>query len=313
MRTKYTAQALAIVMIVLVVAVIIGMAMFSRTLKDTQQITQQKSSAEALEFADSVLDIVKGTSATKIKTVCNDTTYGQGLTSTNGCVADGNTNVSKFLNDLGVTSSSLNILNKCSSQNSSVQVTAQLAKSTDDYEISRDNVRSFVLGSQTPTPAACTLNLTLEPRGGRVVGAMISKIYARNYVSGFPQEYKSYSTTDSTQYCVYQNGSSCADNPNMTDQWVPLQSNTSLTISLGAVSGYPLNQIRVRAIGGALGLKYSFSTSGCVQDTEMVKIVVAANCTGTYRAKVIQIPQQDWASPIFDYALFNGTGVLAPE
>ncbi|HVX92747.1 MAG TPA: hypothetical protein VHA74_01390, partial [Candidatus Dojkabacteria bacterium] len=141
MRTKYTAQALAIVMIVLVVAIILGMAIFSRTLKDTQQIAQQKSSAEALEFADSVLNIVKGTSVAKLKTVCADSTYGQGLSSTNGCVAQGTSNVSKFLSDLGVSASSLNIVNKCSSQNSSVQISAQLAKSTDDYEVSRDNVR----------------------------------------------------------------------------------------------------------------------------------------------------------------------------
>ncbi len=313
MRTKYTAQALAIVMIVLVVAVIIGMAMFSRTLKDTQQITQQKSSAEALQFADSVLDVVKGTSVSKIKTVCTDSTYGQGLTSTNGCVASGNTTVSKFLNDLGVSSSSLDILNKCAAQNSSATITAQLAKPTDDYEVSRDNVRAFVLGSQVPVPASCTLNMTLEPRGNTVVGAMISKVYARNYVGGFPQEYKPYDLTDSTEYCVFQNGSTCSDNADMGDQWVPLQTGATLSVSLGSVGGYALNQVRVRAVGGALGLKYTFSTPGCVQNTEMVKITVAANCTGSYRAETIQVPQQDWASPIFDYTLFNGAGTLGPQ
>ena len=53
---KYSGQAIAIIMIVLVVATVIGASLYSRMLRNSAEITDTRESQRALEQADSILD-----------------------------------------------------------------------------------------------------------------------------------------------------------------------------------------------------------------------------------------------------------------
>lgn len=309
---KYEGQALAVIMIVLVVAVVIGMAMLSRTLKDRERTIEEKSSAEALEFSDSILDVVSGTPVEKLEEVCADPRFGGGLQS--GCEVKGVDSVENFLTQAGVSTGFLDSFGSCTGSGSEVEMSISMAGSDDDYEIRPDTVRAFVLRQQTPDPAACTLDLEFEPRGSDNAGVAISRVYASDYdANGVPSDYKTYAYDDTVEYCLFRSGDSCPDGAVFSGSWVPLQTGDTLSVPLTSSGGHALDEIRVRAINSAVGIRSSLSTPQCVEDLEMVKIVVAANCTGSYRAKEIQIPQQEWAFPVFDYVLFNGNGVLSPE
>ncbi|KKR06218.1 MAG: hypothetical protein UT34_C0001G0258 [candidate division WS6 bacterium GW2011_GWF2_39_15] len=313
MKKVYSAQALAIVMIVLVIAAILGMAMLSRTLRDTQQLANEKSSAEALEFADSVLDTMKGTTVATLVNACDNAQYGEGLKSADGCNVKGVSDVKAFLTSAGVDNNTLDVFDKCQNSSSNVELSAKLADSDDELELRSDNVRSFVVREQTPNPLSCTLNLKFEPRGSSYGGLIISRIYARNYTNGIPGEYKPYEYDDIQQYCVHLTGKLCADNSSMDGSWIDLASGATVSVPLAAKGGYPLDEIRVRSVGGTVAIKASLSDPDCIKDWEMVAIRIGANCTGTFRAKEIQIPQKESALSIFDYVLFNSEGVLGPE
>jgi hypothetical protein len=313
----YKAQALAIVMIVLVISAILGMAMLSRTLKDTQQLASEKSSAEALEFSDSILDTLKGTTVATLETVCENTAYGEGLRSPGGCSVKGVQDVKNFLDSAGVDSNALGVFDKCSNSSSLVELSAKLAGPEDELELPSEGVRSIVLRGVSPSPTACTVDFKFEPRGSSFANVMVSRVYARTYTNGIPAEYKAYEYTDLDQYCVHITGSSCSDNSNADGGWVALQSGNALSIPLGSKTlggaTFPLDEIRVRSIGGTVAVKTSISHPNCIEKWEMVKITAGANCTGAYRAKEVQIPQVDSAISLFDYVLFNGEGALGAE
>ena len=310
---KYNAQALAIIMVVLVIASIIGLAMYSRVMKDNARVTSEKSSAEAYEVTNSALDAIAGTTVASIKTVCDKAEYGEGLTSANGCKASGSANVQAFFSDLGVSTDPSASLNNCSPSNSTVDLSAKLAGPDDDLEIRPDSVRSFVIRGQTPDPLSCTINLTVESRGNAVVGFLVSKYYGKSYSGGVASEYKPYSYGDTVAYCVHTDGSDCSADSRFSSSWTPLLSGSQISIPLTGSGEFSLDEVRVRAVGGVVSIKTSLSNENCIKNWEMVKMVVGANCTGSYRAKEIQVPQQEWALPIFDYAIYNANGSLQSE
>ncbi len=314
MNKRYNAQALAVVMIVIVVAVVIGLAIVARTLRDRERIASEKASAEALELSDSILDVVSGTPVSTFEDLCANPEYGDGLRSSAGCNVKGASSVSAFLENAGLSSEFMNSFASCSANGSEVSMRLSFATEEDDYEIRPDTVRSFVIRQQTPNPQACTLNMEFEPRGGQNTGVSISKVYASGYDSnGVPSNYKPYDFSDVIQYCLTRGGESCPDNDVFTDSWTPLAASSILSLPLTGTGSYELDEIRVRAVNAPVGMKFNLSNNQCVKDLEMVKVVVEANCTGSYRAKEIQIPQQEWALPLFDYVLFNGNGSLAPN
>ena len=54
--TKYSGQALAIAMVVLVVSSLIAISIYSRTMKDKGLTLEERASAEALEVSDVILN-----------------------------------------------------------------------------------------------------------------------------------------------------------------------------------------------------------------------------------------------------------------
>jgi hypothetical protein len=312
-KVRYGGQALAIVMIVLVVAVVIGMSMLSRTLRDQQRTIQEQTSAEALELSDSVLDVLKGSSVPELYEVCSNPEYGDGLESPNGCTAKGESSVTQFFTDLGVSNSVLDGFDSCLVDNSDVEIGVRLSTFEDVYEIRPDSVRSFVLGDLSPTPASCTVDMQLEARGSDNAGFLVTRVYGRDYVDGVASEYKEYAFSDSTFYC-FNEGSGCPDGSVLSGEWSSYDPDTILSVALNdVVSGYKLDEVRVRAVGGVVALQSELSDADCISDTELIMVTSAANCAGSFRAKSVQLPQQDWGLPLFDYVLYNGSGLLQPQ
>mgnify|MGYP007001820307 FL=1 len=94
------------------------------------------------------------------------------------------------------------------------------------------------------------------------------------------------------------------------DEWIPTTDGGTLNFDFNELSGtYALDEIRVKAIGGTLGVGYALTTE-CTQGFRLIDVQASANCDGTYRGKQILVPERKWSSPVFDYSLFNGQGSL---
>lgn len=312
---KFEGQALAIVMIVLVIASIIGLSMFSRVLRDNQRIVSEQTSAEALEIVNSALNAVKGIPLTKIEEVCANAIYGGGVDSEDGCGTKGINEVAGFLTELGVTADTQSGFESCTEGNSTIEINIQLADGEDDLELRPDMVRSVVLRGQVPDPVTCVMNVSGENRGSDVSGLLISTIYGSTYdAQGVPTVLKPYAYGDTLPYCITSAGMDCSADARFSSGWNHVQSGDPIvSIPLGPSGGYNLDELRFRAVGGIVGLNLSVSPAGCIENWQMIKITVGANCTGTFRAKEVQIPQEEGALQLFDYVLFNGTGILQPE
>lgn len=306
---KYKGQALAVIMIVLVVASILGLSIYSRTIRDTKRIAFEKSSAESFEISESIIEALKGVKVSQIESVCADSRFGnQEVRSSAGCKVLGIRDVNEFISKLGI---SLNIENigKCSNSSSTVEIIARIATDQDEIEIGQGQARALVFKGQTPTTSSCNLNLVFDPKGLNTAGIGLMKKYV-TADAGLLKTYKSYNQSDLTQYCVYKPGSSCASDNNLLGTWPPLLAGDSLVVSLSPSDIYKMEEVRITSFNGTVGVKASVNPPQCVKDWEMVKIIINANCSGASRGIEILFPQNEWSLPIFDYAIYNGQGSL---
>ncbi len=308
---RYEGQALAVIMIILVVASILGLSMYSRTVKDTRRVAFEKSSAESYEVSESIIESLRGMSVSEIETVCADSRFGgQSIRSTDGCRVTGVSDINEFLSRLGVLVN-IESIGKCSGSSSTVEIIAKIATDQDEIEIGEGQARAFIFKGQVPSPAACNLNLVFDPKGQDTVGVGISRKYA-TAATGTLKTYRNYTQAVMRQYCIHKLGIGCDTNASLLGTWTPLQAGDPLVVSLATVdSGINrMEEVRVTSFGGSIGVRASVSPAQCVKDWEMVKIVVNANCSGASRGVEIQFPQNDWALPIFDYVIYNGSGAL---
>ena len=303
MNNRYNAQALAIAMVVLVVSSIIGLAIYSRAAKDKLLSVGERASAEALEVSDLILNqlitIPINTVTQTIAGEGNTFDYENGVTLT-----ESNGQISELFTKLGL-EGAFTGLNFCPIATDGNEYYLKIKEASPDtyFEIRAGQVMAFPIKGQA-IGLGCNVNLSFAIRGDSNVGFSVEKIYV-NYINGIAQEYKSYAIDDVKQYCF-----SCNETKFLGDEWNHITDGGSLTFDLNETAdGYKLDEIRVKAIGGSLGVGYILTTE-CTQGFRLIDVQASANCDGTYRGKQILIPEKKWSSPVFDYSLFNGQGSL---
>lgn len=317
MRKKnfYEAQALAITMVVLVVSSIIGLSIYSRSLRDKELSLDERASAEALEISDLMIEKL---AELPINTVLNAvTSLGKTIVYPNGVQLEQSstlTEVSDLFNSplIGYTGFIEGIGFCKPEEGNKYEISLKEADETSPYEVTAGQIWSLPLDDSTFTD--CTLNLHIS-KGDSRSGFSVTKIYGKNYdESGLAGEYKEYETDDVSTYCFSDNGSSCNNTENFLDNWNKYTPSTALPIDLTETKdGYKLDEVTVKAIGGNIGVYYTMNMSNgnsCIEGFRMIELRAAAYCDGIYRGKDILIPQNEWHSSIFDYVLFNGEGSL---
>jgi hypothetical protein len=305
---RYQGQALAVIMIVFVVASILGLSIYSRTIRDTKRIAFEKSSAESYEISESIIESLRGVSITELEEACSDSRFGGDLRSVEGCRVLGIQDVNEFLLSLGV-SFNVDNIGKCSTESSTVEILASIATDQDEIEIGEHSSRAYIFKGQTPNPTSCNLNMIFDPKGNNTAGFSVMKKYVSDN-TGLLKTYSSYQINDIQQYCVHKQGADCTSNTNLLGTWTPIQSGSILGVSLSPVSGNTMEEVRISSFSGTVGVRTTVEPAQCVRDWEMVKIVVNANCSGANRGVEIQFPQNEWSLPIFDYVIYNGSGAL---
>lgn len=324
-KKRYEAQALAIAMVVLVVSSIIAISVYSRVSKDKMLSLDERASAEALQISDLVLDYLTSASITKVIDSANEMATGEQntgtiaiptLTLTESSSANQITDLLK--NKLLITDANLTDLDICplSVSGNQYYLNIQPADSNSYFEIKAGQTFSLPINGKDFGTDACNVTMHFAVRGNNQAGFSITKVYGKSYVDGIASEYKDYSEEDVTNYCFAASGA-CNDSDNFQLAWVPFSDSNADTVNIALNSSdssgnYKLDEVRIQAIGGTVGISYTTTDSAntCADFLKIVKIQAGANCSGTYRGKEILIPLKQWSSPIFNYTLLNGEGSL---
>ena len=329
---KYEAQALAIAMVLTVVTAIIAMSVYFRTQKDKGLTLEERASAEALEVSDLIIDRL---TQYNIETVVEKIIElrpesGELFDYVEGTVPPLTENglekqeISNLLSALG-SETNIRELTICPvSENSPNQyeLTIKQADENTYFEIKPGQVWSLPIKGYTPDTSPCDILISFSVRGNTGAGFVLTKSYAKEYELVNPL-YKKYEYEDITSYCFSDDGVECNEKENFSeeDSWVkynisseaPLEAISLFETKVGDDSEeYRLDEIRVKAVGGTVGLKYKEAqqNTSCLDGLRLIHLRVTANCYGIYRGKEVLIPQKKWHNTLFDYAVFNATGSI---
>jgi len=322
-KEKYTAQALAIAMVVSVVSSILAISIYSRVSKDKTLSLDERNSAEALEISDLILNYL---TASPIETTIEklELTGTQSLDDPSGITITENetkTEISDLLDTLTGVTNSLDNLSICpiSIAENAYFLNIRKADLETYFEVRPGQIMALpIKGIALPTdPSACNTTIQTAVRGDSGAGFSITKVYARTYTDGIAASYKPYEEADVVNYC-FASSTTCNSEGTLGGglNWIPFKDDGSedITVALNekktfnAVE-YSLDEVKITAIGGTIGISYSIPTA-CTQELNMINVQAGANCSGTYRGKSVLIPAKQWEVPIFNYVLFNGEGTL---
>jgi len=318
-KEKYKAQSLAIAMVVLVVSSILAISVYSRVSKDKALSLDERASAEALEVSDLILNYLTSTPIKDVIAQAAEISGTQTLNDTQGITLTQNAStgdINTLLTNLGLTTN-LNSLSICplDISNNTYYLNIRKADLDSFFEVRPGQIMALPIKG-IELGEDCNSTIKAAVRGDNGAGFSLTYVYAKGYVNNLATEYKPYDETDVINYCFAASGScnnsNFLDNNSDGSNWVYFKDDNSqeITIDLNATKdGYRLDEIKISAIGGTVGISYVIPTS-CTEELNMINVQVGANCSSTYRGKSVLIPEKQWETPIFNYVLFNGEGSL---
>jgi len=343
-NTKYEAQALAITMVVLVVSAILGLSIYSRSMKDKLLTVEERASAEALEVADLTLDRLTSKPIDDVVAAISILGLEANPTATleSGFVLKENDSGDNYItrllsNDGGAVeyfnnpilggetySELLSPICPIDVAGNEYQITLKSAE--ENYEVRAGHSWSIpardVLKSKN-----CLLDLNVEMAGDRRAGFVVSKYYCDYDANGFAidcSEYEIYDPIDPLsvpfvdKFCFSDDGINCNDVSRFYDPgsaWEKISTEGGLKTYQMSGPNAP-TEIRVTAIGGTVSVGYTLynpddlASTECSHGLQMYQLRATANCNGVYRGKEILIPEEKWHDSIFDYVIFNNEGPI---
>ena len=333
-QKTYSGQALAIAMLVLVVSSLIGLSMFSRTRRDRALTLEERSSAEALEVSDIILDNITNFKPEEIVEAINNTYYSDTLDEFDeeeGVVLYENTendNISRLFEELGIFHSNISLSNLVSPlcpieiQPNEYQLTIRKADRDTVYELRPGHVWSFptrnVIITNPQPGSVCNLNIYISEIGDSLAGFTESRIYCE-YDNDIPTQcidYDNYDNVNNQKMKKYMFAFDGEDHPSFytedSDNWIQVTpSNTTPAISLNLIDGTTSipSELRIKSLGRigspGIGISYELEGNFCPKGVNMYQVRATANCSEIYRGKEIIIPHRGY-SAIFDYIYFSG-------
>lgn len=318
-KEKYKAQSLAIAMVVLVVSSILAISVYSRVTKDKTLSLDERASAEALEISDLLLNYLTSTPIKDVITKAEALSGTQTLNDAQGITLTQNEStgeINTLLTELGL-STNLSSLSICPTSVSDNTYYLNIRKADLDsfFEVRPGQIMALPIKG-IPLGTDCNSTIKAAVRGDNGAGFSVTYVYGRIYVNNLATEYKPYDESDVINYCFATsstcNNSNFLDNNSDGANWVYFKDDNSqqITVDLKATKdGYNLDEVRISAIGGTVGISYVVPAA-CTEELNMISVQAGANCSSTYRGKSVLIPEKQWETPIFNYVLFNGEGAL---
>jgi hypothetical protein len=312
-KKTFRAQALAIVMVVLVIASIIGISLFSRMSKNKQTSVNEQDSSIASTIVDSGLDFFVGADIEQIETVLGD-----GDTSNDAIeYSDPDDLLSQLKDDpYNIISDDIAFTEGsggdtfCEGE-SSQSITMSYASDDDYVEVQPGSVMAYNI-EDAPAIAPCELSVRLRAVEDYAI-FVVKKVYDNG--------------TEVTEtvgnYCIRRGtGEDCPEDLADVEYEVNLGT-TSWDIGANAhivnldFTEDHLVEIRILPIKGTVAVNNNTWASGdstCIdKQFKFVKITAEANCNDSYRGKQMFLPGSGCLgySTLFDYGIYD-TGMFQP-
>jgi hypothetical protein len=298
---KYAGQAIAIIMVVLVVAAVIGASLYSRMIRNKGEVIDTRESSKALEQSGNILDsfiavdirnLQEGLYATLDEDPDNKITI----------EADDISELKYKIQDEFITIEGLDLdkLDQMDASCSKYKMSFEFAPLTEGPEYKVGDVMAVNLSSVTPLPEDCTsVKLTFSPEGEDRLFT-VKKIYKEG--SG----YRAYELNDMLLYCL--KGDNTCGQVLPTSSIEVWESKPILEVSLDE----SLSEIRVIPLTGKIKIGIGSDTCGNVFNQFLIK--ATSICSGQERTMQVIIPSATnyGYDPMFDYTIYNSNGALVP-
>ena len=305
---KYSGQAIAIIMVVLVVAAIIGASLYSRMIRNKGEVVDTRESQMALEQAANVLDALLTSDIPNLQKYLSEELT---LAPDNTITLEGEDVIMDFFADadppLGALD--LNLLNFDAGSCTEPKVIITFAGTSDGIEYGVGQVMAINLGEIASVPAGCQANLYFQTAGMGDHLFTIKSVY-RNSTT---QEVTPYALDHMKLYCLNTSGAPCspASVAPVGSVEQSLASGGFLNIDLTTANLYevrvlPLKEkVKVSIVG----------TAACGNILDNYLIRSTAICTGQERSMEVVVPSATNVGypAIFDYTIYNSNGTLTPH
>lgn len=291
-KNYYSAQALAIVMCLLVITMTITFFVVA---------TNHNNSNVLGESEDNESKTLLETLTSQFTTLDNTTLF-RSVASQNGYLRLNNLKeIEKYIEPQNENFNTRLYTEYCSENNLKVNASMEL---TSDYymEINKGKVLSYNIASSSITnDSPCTLSLLFESRGSSSTRFAVQKIYQNSSEENF------------TYYCISDDGN-CVFTDNGMD-WKNISVRDTINLSLlDRQYGNSLSSIRVIALDGDMAIKSSLSTLGCAGtfDTRFVYLKTYLSCKSASNSMDLYIPYKKYQSytAITDYSEYKALGFL---
>lgn len=321
MKKHYKAQALAIIMIILIISSMIGFAVFARSQKSKKMAIQERNSSEAYQVADMILDnLLLSTLEQWLAHMEIGKTYEERYDEINASLpstplvlptnaqveiqqghAIRTTEISNLTEALGhpLNLQDLDICPLEGGPNNKYALSLTRVKPSEVITIKPGQTFSFVPKQET----RCTLIITVEEPIHNDAGLMTNVIYQDG------GDILGYDYPNTTSY-RFDNGYS-----NFTGNWVLYQN--PIEINLRKNWNTDVLAVGLTAINNEINFSYELVDLGMpwisCNDFDIYKLQASATCGGTYRAKEVIIPAERYTHSIFNYVFFNGLGRIGTD
>lgn len=303
---KYSGQAIAIIMIVLVVTAVIGASLYSRMVRNKGEVVDTRESQKALEQAGNVLDAFTTLDLRSLQSFLSEQ-----LILNDGQVVLGSVpDLENFFNKGGLLDTlDLNLLNLGEGGSCSEPVvTITYAQPTDGIEYGVGDAMAINIGGVT-IPLGCQAEIFFYTAGSGDHLFSTKYVYMDN--DGNVQPYE---LDDMELYCLNSSGSSdCGD-----ESVAPTSSIKQKLVSGGSIildfASHPnLYEFRILPLKEKIKIGFNGNDQcGHVLDNYLIKSTVS--CTGQERTMQVVIPSvmNMGYSALFDYTIYNSSGALTP-
>jgi len=301
---KYSGQAIAIIMVVLVVAAVIGASLYSRMIRNKGEVVDTRESQKALEQAGNVLDAF---TTSDLPSLQNLLSRKLSEDDDGKIVLDNIGAIGAFLQELGGDQMTLGLLGFGESGSCSEPVvTITYAQASDGIEYGVGDVMAINVDG-VEIPAGCVATLTFDTAGSGDHLFTTKYVYTEDDGDVIP-----YALDDMELYCLNSSGSdNCGDGSVAPTSSIKQKLGKGGSITLN----FPDNLYEFRILPLKEKIKIGLQGNeacGHILDNYSIKSTVT--CTGQERTMQVVIPNaMNMGYPsLFDYTIYNSQGTLTP-
>jgi len=302
---KYSGQAIAIIMVVLVVAAVIGASLYSRMMRNKGEVVDTRESQKALEQAGNVLDAFTTLDLPSLQDFLSE----QLILHDGKIILSSIADLENFFTTGGLSDTlDLNLLSLGEGGSCSEPVvTITYAQASDGIEYGVGDAMAINIGGVT-IPPGCQAEIFFYTAGSGDHLFTTKYVYMDNDGNVTP-----YALGHMQLYCLNSSGSSCGDESVAPTDSIEGTLASGGSITLNFANHLDLYEFRILPLKEKVKIGLQ-GNEACNHLLDNYSIKSTVTCTGQERTMQVVIPNavNMGYSSLFDYTIYNSSGTLTP-